>query len=80
MRDNLQRQTTLTEKMNTQTKTNLIASIILALVPFGFLGLIGPSGDLVAGLAVTAALIGLGALDLKQRAYSTFKRGTRPRC
>ncbi len=54
--------------MNTQTKSNLIASIILALVPFGFLGLVGPSGDLVAGLAVTAALIGLGAMDLKQRA------------
>ena len=45
--------------MNSETKSNLIASIILALVPFGFLGLIGPSGDLLAGLAVTAALIGL---------------------
>ncbi len=65
--------------MNTQTKSNLIASIILALVPFGFLGLIGPSGDLVAGLAVTAALIGLVAMDFKQRAYSSFERGTHPR-
>ena len=65
--------------MNSETKSNLIASIILALVPFGFLGLIGPSGDLVAGLAVTAALIGLVAMDFKQRAYSSFKQGTHPR-
>ncbi|MCH2386977.1 MAG: hypothetical protein MKZ70_03020 [Opitutales bacterium] len=64
--------------MNTQTKSNLIASIILALVPFGFLSLIAPSGDLLAGLAVTAALIGLAFMDFKQRAYSSFKRGTHP--
>ena len=65
--------------MNKQTKNNLIASIILATTPFGFLGLFEPAGDLVAGLAIAAALIGLAAMDLKRSSYSSFKRGTHSR-
>ncbi len=65
--------------MNTQTKTNIIASTILALLPFGFFGLQMPAGELVTGLAVAAALVGLAVMDLKRGAYSSFKRRPRSR-
>ncbi|HAT60458.1 MAG TPA: hypothetical protein DCS60_06770 [Opitutae bacterium] len=61
--------------MNRQTKSNIIASTILALLPFGLFGFQMPAGELTAGVAITAALVGLGVMDLKQGAYSSFKRG-----
>lgn len=65
--------------MNTKTKSNLIVSTILALAPFGFFGFALPAGEILAGVAVAAALVGLGVMDLKQGAYSSFKRGTHAR-
>ncbi len=65
--------------MNTQTKNNIIASTILALLPFGLFGLQMPAGELIAGVAVTAALVGLAVLDLKKGAYTSFRRGPRSR-
>ncbi len=62
--------------MNKQTKSNIIASTILAVVPFGLFALLLPAGELVAGVAVAAALIGLGVMDLKHEAYSSFTRET----
>ena len=61
--------------MNKQTKSNIIASTILALLPFGLFGFQMPAGELIAGVAITAALVGLGVMDLKQGACSSFKRG-----
>ncbi|MBN11580.1 MAG: hypothetical protein CMI17_01030 [Opitutaceae bacterium] len=60
--------------MNRQTKSNIIASTILALLPFVLFGFQMPAGELTAGVAITAALVGLGVMDLKQGAYSSFKR------
>lgn len=65
--------------MNTQTKSNIIASTILALVPFALFGLVMPAGELVAGIAIAAALAGLAVMDLKQGAYKGLRRGTQPR-
>ncbi len=65
--------------MNTQTKSNLIASIILALAPFGLFGFAMPAGELIAGVAITAALAGLAVMDLKQGGFKAFKRSTHPR-
>lgn len=61
--------------MNTKTKSNLIASIILALVLISIFALILPVAELAAGVAVAAALIGLGLMDLKQVAYTSNVRG-----
>ena len=55
--------------MNAKTKSNLIASIILALVPIGVFALAHPVAELAAGLAVAATLIGLGVMDLTRVAY-----------
>ena len=54
--------------MNTKTKSNLIASILLAAVSFGLLTILAPASNMVPGLAVFAALLGYGALELKQAA------------
>ena len=54
--------------MNTRTKSNIIASIILALVPIGPLALLYPAGDVVAGVVVIAALITLGVMEVRQSA------------
>ncbi|MDE0768037.1 MAG: hypothetical protein OSB19_06565 [Opitutaceae bacterium] len=62
--------------MNTQTKSNLIASIILALVPIGIFALVLPVVEVAAGVAIAAALIGLGVMDLNHVAYSSDIRGT----
>ncbi len=56
--------------MNTKTKSNLIASVILALVPFGLLALLLPAGEIVASVIVVLALVSLGMLELKQGAYA----------
>jgi len=56
--------------MNTQNKSNLIATIVLALAPFAPLALLLPAGgDIVAGLLVVAALAGLGVMELRLGAY-----------
>ena len=55
--------------MNTQTKSNLIASIILALLPISLFALALPIAELAAGVAVAAALIGLGVMDMTRVAY-----------
>ena len=60
--------------MNTKTKSNLIASIILAIVPFGPLALLLPAGEVVASVIVIAALLGLGAMELKQGAYARLPK------
>ena len=44
-------------------------------MPFGLFGFQMPAGELIAGVAITAALVGLGVMDLKQGAYSSYKRG-----
>jgi len=72
-------QLTLTDEMNTQTKSNIIASTILALLPFGLFGSQMPAGELIIGAAIAATLIGLVVMDLKQGAYSSFKRRPRSR-
>ena len=54
--------------MNTRNKSNLIAAIILALVPIGPLALLYPAGDVVAGVVVIAALITLGVMEVRQSA------------
>lgn len=54
--------------MNTRNKSNIIASIILALVPIGPLALLYPAGDVVAGVVVIAALITLGVMEVRQSA------------
>jgi|GEM_PF-3511353 len=54
--------------MNTKTKSNLIASILLVAVTLGLLVTLAPASNLAAGLAVLAALFGYGALELKQTA------------
>jgi len=51
--------------MNTKTKSNLIASILLAAATLGLLALLAPASNVVAGIAVLAALLGYGALELK---------------
>jgi|GEM_PF-2159876 hypothetical protein len=55
--------------MNAKTKSNLIASIILALAPIGLFALALPIAELAAGLAIAATLIGLGVMDLNRVAY-----------
>lgn len=65
--------------MNTQTKSNLIASIIIALVPIGIFALVLPVAELAAGVAVTGALIGLGVMDLKQVTYTSDTSGSQKR-
>ena len=62
--------------MNTQTKSNLIASIILALVPIGIFALVLPVVEVAAGVAIAAALIGLGVMDINHVAYSSDIRGS----
>ena len=54
--------------MTTKNKSNLIASIILAMVPIGPLALLFPVGDVVAGILVIAALITLGVMEVRQSA------------
>lgn len=60
--------------MNTQNKSNLIASIITTVAVFGLFALLTPAGEIVAGVAIAAALLGLGAMDFRQEAYSSFRR------
>lgn len=60
--------------MKTKTMSNLIASSILAFVPFGALALLLPAAEVIAGLAVAAALIGLGLMELKSGAPVGFAR------
>lgn len=54
--------------MNTKTKSNLIASILLVALSLGLLALLAPVNYVVTGVAVLAALLGYGALELKQAA------------
>ena len=60
--------------MNTKTKSNLIASIILALAPFGLLALLLPAGEIVASVIVIVALVGLGVMELRQGAYARLPK------
>ena len=54
--------------MNTKTKSNLIVSILIAAVSLGLLALLAPFSNAMAGIAVLGALIGYGAMELKQAA------------
>ena len=52
---------------NLSTK-KLIAVVILALSPFGILGVIQGSGEIIAGFFVVASLAFLGGLELRNGA------------
>ena len=56
--------------MNENTKTYLIAALLAATVLVGLATVVIPfAGELAAGAAVVGALIFMGFLDAKKRAY-----------
>ena len=56
--------------MKVVTKTQLIGASLAATVLAGLATLVNPiAGEILAGITVASALLAMGALELKKRAY-----------
>lgn len=60
--------------MKTKIKSNLIASVILALVPMVPLAFLLPEGEAVIGALVVLALTSLGYMELRNGAAAQMPR------
>ena len=56
--------------MNAASKVQLIVATVVTIALAGAVLIAIPSaGDILAGVAITGALLGMGALEMKKRAY-----------